>query len=212
MMGPFFQGAGIGAGLIIAIGGQNAFVLSQGIRGRYPILIPLICWICDIVLILAGTAGLGRLVAQSSRGMRLAAWGGALFLVVYGFRSLQSAIVGGQLEGDAAAVSSLQSAVLTTLAVTLLNPHVYIDTVLLLGSLSGQYADAGRYFFAAGAIFSSFAWFFALSLGARFLAPCFRRPMAWRVLDSTVCLTMWSIAVSLTYRDICCAFALIAQT
>lgn len=202
MLGPFIQGAGIGAGLIIAIGAQNAFVLSQGVRGRYPVLIPLICWFCDIVLILAGAAGLGGMLANHPRWMRMAAWGGAVFLVVYGFRSLQSALAGGRLESDDAAVLSVRAAVLTTLAVTLLNPHVYIDTVVLLGSLSGQHADPGRYYFAAGAICASFAWFFTLSLGARLLAPLFRRPLAWRVLDTAVCLTMWSIAVSLVYGDL----------
>lgn len=202
MLAPFIQGAGIGAGLIIAIGAQNAFVLSQGVRGRYPVLIPLICWLCDIILILAGAAGLGGLLAGHPRWMRLAAWGGAMFLTVYGFRSLRSAIAGGRLEDDPAAVLSLRAAVLTTLAVTLLNPHVYLDTVVLLGSLSGQYADPGRYVFAAGAIGASFAWFFTLSLGARLLAPLFRRRVAWRILDTAVCLTMWSIAVSLIYRDL----------
>ena len=201
-MGPFVQGAGIGAGLIIAIGAQNAFVLSQGVRGRYPVLIPLICWACDIVLILAGVAGLGALIATNPRWMRFAAWGGALFLSAYGLRSLRAAIAGGRLEGDDAAVPSLRAAVLTTLAVTLLNPHVYIDTVLLLGSLSGQQAGDARYHFAAGAIFASFAWFFSLSLGARLLAPCFRRPVAWRILDGAVCLTMWFIAASLVYPDL----------
>jgi L-lysine exporter family protein LysE/ArgO len=202
MLGPFIQGAGTGAGLIIAIGAQNAFVLSQGVRGRYPVLIPLICWMCDVVLILAGAAGLGGLLVANPRWMRLAAWGGALFLTGYGFRSLRSACSGGRLEDNAAAVSSLRMAILTTLAVTLFNPHVYIDTVVLLGSLSAQYAADGRYYFASGAISASFAWFFSLSLGARLLAPLFRRPLAWRVLDSAVCLTMWSIAVSLVYRDL----------
>lgn len=201
MPGPFIQGAAVGAGLIIAIGAQNAFVLSQGVRGRYPVMIPLVCWICDVVLIIAGAAGVGRLLAGNPQWMRLAAWGGAMFLAVYGFRALRAAFAGGRLEGDAEAVPSFRAALLTTLAVTLLNPHVYIDTVLLLGSLSGQHADAGRYWFAGGAISASFAWFFTLSLGARLLAPLFRRPLAWRILDSAVCLTMWSIAVSLVAGD-----------
>lgn len=203
MLGPFIQGAGVGAGLIIAIGAQNAFVLSQGVRRRYPLLIASICCCCDGVLILAGMAGLGKAVSTHPQWMRLAAWGGAAFLLVYGFRSLQAAVAGGSLEaGGGTRVATVRAAVLTTLAVTLLNPHVYLDTVVLLGSLSGQFAGAGRYAFAAGAIMASFFWFFSLSLGARLLAPLFRRPVAWRVLDSLVCLTMWSIAASLVVRNL----------
>ena len=197
MIGPFLQGAGVGAGLIIAIGAQNAFVLSQGVRRNYPLLIALICWWCDCVLILAGMAGLGKAVSTHPQWMRVAAWAGAAFLLVYGFRSLRSAMAGGQLDTNGAGVATARAAVLTTLAVTLLNPHVYLDTVVLLGSLSGQFAGAGRYAFAAGAIMASLVWFLSLSLGARLLAPIFRQPAAWRILDSLVCLTMWGIAASL---------------
>ena len=189
----------MGAGLIIAIGAQNAFVLSQGVRRNYPLLIALICWWCDCVLILSGMAGLGKAVSTHPQWIRLAAWGGAVFLMVYGFRSLRSALAGGHLETSNAPVGTARAAVLTTLAVTLLNPHVYLDTVVLLGSLSGQFQGAGRYAFAAGAILASFVWFFSLSLGARLLEPLFRRPVAWRVLDSLVCLTMWCIAASLVF-------------
>lgn len=199
MLGPFLQGAGVGAGLIVAIGAQNTFVLSQGVRRNYPLLIALICWWCDCVLILAGMAGLGSAVSTHPQWMRLAAWGGAAFLLVYGLRSLRSAIIGGHLETGDATIGTARAAVLTTLAVTLLNPHVYLDTVVLLGSLSGQFPGAGRYAFAAGAIMASFVWFISLSLGARLLAPFFRRSMAWRMLDSLVCLTMWSIAASLVF-------------
>jgi L-lysine exporter family protein LysE/ArgO len=207
MLGPFIQGAGVGAGLIIAIGAQNAFVLSQGVRRSYPLLIAAICWWCDCVLILAGMAGLGQAVSTHPQWMRLAAWGGAAFLLVYGFRSMQAALAGGRLETGGPSVITARAAILTTLAVTLLNPHVYLDTVVLLGSLSGQFAGAGRYAFAAGAITASFVWFFSLSLGARFLAPLFRRPVAWRILDSLVCLTMWAIAASLVIQALRPAWA-----
>lgn len=203
MIGPFLQGAGVGAGLIIAIGAQNAFVLSQGVRRRYPLLIALICWWCDCVLILAGTAGLGQAVSMHPQWMRLTAWGGTAFLLIYGFRSLKAALAGGHLETDGAPVVTARAAVLTTLAVTLLNPHVYLDTVVLLGGLSGQFAGTGRYAFAAGAIMASFVWFLSLSLGARLLAPLFRRPVAWRVMDSLVCLTMWGVAASLLFQNWC---------
>jgi L-lysine exporter family protein LysE/ArgO len=202
MIGPFFQGVGVGGGLIVAIGAQNAFVLSQGVRGRYPVLIPSICWICDLILILVGMGGLGHMVSGTPQLMRLAAWGGAVFLVVYGWRSLRSALAGGSLQVRDDATASMRSAVMTTLAVTLLNPHVYLDTVVLLGAISGQFAGIGRYSFGAGAITASFVWFFSLSLGARLLAPLFRRPLAWRILDSAVCLTMWGIAASLITHDL----------
>ena len=201
MLGPFIQGAGVGGGLIIAIGAQNAFVLSQGVRRRFPLVIPTICWLCDCVLILAGVCGLGGAVSGNPLWMRLTAWAGAGFLMIYGLRALQTALAGGRLEsGSGTPAGSVRAAILTTLAVTLLNPHVYLDTVVLLGSLSGQFAGSGRYAFAAGAIMASFLWFFSLSLGARLLAPIFRRPVAWRVLDSLICLTMWSMAASLVYR------------
>jgi len=202
MLGPFIQGAGVGAGLIIAIGAQNAFVLSQGVRRSYARLIPAICWLCDCLLILAGMGGLGKAVSTHPQWMRTAAWGGAIFLLFYGFRSLRAAIGGASLKAAGGTpVATARAAVFTTLAVTLLNPHVYLDTVVLLGALSGQFAGAGRYAFAFGAITASFVWFFSLSLGARFLAPLFRRPMAWRILDSLVCLTMWTIATSLIVQN-----------
>ena len=197
MIEAFLKGFGVGAGLIIAIGAQNAFVLSQGVRRSYPLLIALICWFCDCVLITAGVAGLGKIISTHPGWMRLTAWGGAAFLIVYGFRSLRSALAGGHLETNGGSLATTREAVLTTLAVTLLNPHVYLDTVVLLGSLSGQFVGTGRYAFAAGAIFASLAWFLSLSLGARLLAPLFRKRIAWRILDSLVCLTMWGIAVSL---------------
>ncbi len=202
MLGPFLKGFGVGAGLIIAIGAQNAFVLSQGVRRNYPLLIAFVCWCCDVVLIMAGAAGLGKIISTHPAWMRLAAWGGAAFLLVYGFRSFRSALAGGHLETNGAEVTTARAAVLTTLAVTLLNPHVYLDTVVLLGSLSGQFPGAGRLAFAVGAIFASLVWFLALSLGARLLAPLFRRPIAWRILDSLVCLTMWGIALSLIHQSL----------
>ena len=208
MLGPFIQGAGVGAGLIIAIGAQNAFVLAQGVRRTYPILIPSICWLCDCLLILAGISGLGKAVSTHPQWMRLAAWGGAIFLLVYGFRALHSAMAGASLEESGGMpAATARAAIFTTLAVTLLNPHVYLDTVVLLGALSGRFAGTGRYAFAAGAIMSSFIWFFSLSLGARFLVPLFRRPVAWRILDSLVCLTMWTIAASLVIQTLRPAWA-----
>lgn len=197
MFMQFAQGFGIGGGLIVAIGAQNAFVLSQAVRKNYILIIPLICITCDAVLIAAGVSGVGKAVASNPGFAKLAAWGGAAFLFWYGARAFRSALAGGRLEADEAAAPTLKAAVLATLAVTLLNPHVYLDTVILMGSVSGQYSRDGRIFFGIGAVCASILWFFSLSLGGQFLAPLFRRPVAWRVLDGLVCVVMWTIALSL---------------
>jgi L-lysine exporter family protein LysE/ArgO len=197
MFAPFLQGFGTGGGLIVAIGAQNAFVLSQGVRGRHALVVALICILCDAVFITAGIAGVGAAVAANPALTSWVTWGGAGFLFVYGWGALRSAMRGGSLAtGDPTALS-LKAAVLTTLAVTLLNPHFYLDTVILLGGLSGQFRGESRLLFWGGAISASVTWFFALSMGGRLLAPLFTRPISWRILDSLVCLTMWGIATSL---------------
>lgn len=202
MLVPFIQGAGVGGGLIIAIGAQNAFVLSQGVRRNHALPIALVCGFCDAVLILLGVSGVGTLVASNPLLGQIAAWGGALFLLWYGMRSLQSALRGGALEADKTSSQSLPAALGATLAVTLLNPHVYLDTLVLLGGISGQFSVDERYLFGAGAMTASFVWFFTLSLGAGLLAPLFRHPLAWRVLDTLVFLTMWGIALSLLWGEL----------
>jgi len=201
MIIPFLQGFGISAGLIAAIGAQNAFVLSQSVRRNHHMMIALICSLCDAILITVGIAGVGTLVASRPFLMQLAAWGGAAFLFWYGTGALRSALRGGKLEDDAQTVSTLRSVIWATLAVTLLNPHVYLDTIVLMGSVSGQFAGSGRLWFGAGAMTASFIWFFSLSMGGQMLAPLFRRPLAWRVLDGLVCITMWGIAFSLLMAE-----------
>ena len=198
---PFLQGFGISGGLIAAIGAQNAFVLSQSVRRNHHMVIALICSICDATLIAVGIGGMGTLVASRPFLMQLAAWGGAAFLFLYGLRSFCSALRGGRLETDTETVSTLGSIICATLAVTLLNPHVYLDTIVLMGSVSGQFAGTGRIWFGAGAMTASFIWFFSLSLGGQMLAPLFQRPLAWRVLDGLVCVTMWGIAFSLLMAE-----------
>jgi len=197
MLVQFVQGFGLGGGLIVAIGAQNAYVLSQAVRRNYLLIIPVICIVCDAVLIVAGVSGVGTIVASSPQLTGLATWGGAAFLFWYGARALRSALKGGHLEANQVAAPTLKAVVAATLAVTLLNPHVYLDTVILLGSVSGQYEQSGRVLFAAGAISASILWFFSLSIGGRMLAPLFKRPLAWRVLDGLVCGVMWTIGVSL---------------
>ncbi|MBU1342774.1 MAG: LysE/ArgO family amino acid transporter [Proteobacteria bacterium] len=196
MLLTFLKGFGAGSGLIIAIGAQNAFVLSQGVKKNHTIVIPLICAICDALLIALGVSGMGILIASSKSLSLIAGIGGAGFLFFYGIRSFRSAFSGGSLSANQKVESSLKTAILTTFAVTLLNPHVYIDTIILLGSISSQFQPPGHLFFGAGAVMASFIWFFALSLGGRMLAPLFARQFSWRILDTLVGMVMWAIALS----------------
>jgi L-lysine exporter family protein LysE/ArgO len=182
----------------MAIGAQNAFVLRQGLARAHVFAVCLTCALSDAVLIAAGVAGFGTLA-------RLAPWletamrfGGAGFLVVYGALALRSAWRGGgvlQAEGAARAPGRLGPTLATVLAFTWLNPHVYLDTVVLLGAVSAQYE--ARALFGLGAVCASFTFFFALGYGARLLAPVFARPRAWQVLDVVIGLTMWAIAAKL---------------
>lgn len=191
------QGMAVGAGLIIAIGAQNAFVLSQGIRRHHHWLVAAICCSCDALLIAIGVAGVGAAVAAAPPLQTAAAWGGALFLFAYGARALRRALANNSLQADERRPGSVKKVVLTTLAVTLLNPHVYLDTVVLLGAISSQFPAEARLVFALGACSASVLWFFSLSLGGVMLAPVFARPGAWRWLDLFVGVTMWMVAVSL---------------
>ena len=194
---PFLHGFGTGGGLIVAIGAQNAFVLSEGVRGNYHIPIALVCIVCDALFITLGVLGVGTSVNAHPVLSRWVAIGGAVFLFFYGYGSLRSAIRGGRLETNDRAVKSLGAAILTTLAVTLLNPHFYLDTVILLGGISSQFQDQNRLLFWAGSICASSLWFISLSTGGRILAPLFQKPVSWRILDTIIWLTMWTIALSL---------------
>lgn len=197
-MVAYWQGVGTGAGLIIAIGAQNAFVLSQGVRKQHNWLVAFICSFCDAGLIFLGAAGVGTAVASNQLLKEVAGWGGALFLFYYGFSALRAA-VGDEILGDNCdeKYSSRWAVTMATLAVTLLNPHVYLDTLVLIGSLSGQFEGEGRFLFAFGASSASLLWFFTLSLGGVILAPVFRNRTAWRILDVFVCITMWFIAIQI---------------
>lgn len=202
MIAPFIQGFGTGGGLIVAIGAQNAFVLSQGVRRNHHLTIALICIICDAVFITAGVAGFGAAVSNNPTLSQWVTWGGAGFLIFYGLGSLRSALRGGRLDTSDRAVRSLRAAIITTLAVTLLNPHFYLDTVILMGSVSSQFHGEGRLYFWIGAVSASTLWFISLSLGGQMLAPLFRKQISWRILDSLVCVTMWTIAVLLIMHGI----------
>lgn len=197
MLFPFLKGFGTSAGLIIAIGAQNAFVLSQGVKRNHHVVIPFICSVFDALLITVGILGVGTAVASHPVLTQATAWGGAAFLFWYGAGSFRSAMKGGSLEAGDGGPTPLKKAVLATLAVTLLNPHVYLDTLVLMGGISGQYPLAQRPWFGVGAATASVTWFFALSLGGNLLAPLFKKRAAWRILDTLVGLTMWGIACSL---------------
>lgn len=194
---PFFTGLATSASLIIAIGAQNAFVLSQGVRREYHWPIAGVCGLLDTILIAFGIAGMGVLISNSPLLFTLITWGGAIYLLWYGANALHSALNPDTIEVRHGCPKSQRSALVTTLALSLLNPHVYLDTVVLLGGIGGRYPEQGRYWFGAGASLFSFIWFFSLSLGAFWLAPLFRKPIAWRVLDGLVCLMMWTLAVLL---------------
>ena len=201
-MNIFLQGMGVGAGLIIAIGAQNVFVLSQGIQKQYHWLIALICSMSDVLLIFAGVAGVGRFVAGNHALQTGAAWLGALFLGWYGLRALVRAAGDTSLQRRTGTDANLRIIVVTALALTFLNPHVYIDTILLLGSIGGQYQAGDRYLFALGASLSSIVWFFALSFGGALLAPIFQHHISWKILNVLVCASMWLIAAQLIHLQL----------
>ncbi|MEP2715258.1 LysE/ArgO family amino acid transporter [Pseudophaeobacter sp.] len=189
-----FAGFGLGFSLILAIGAQNAFVLRQGLRQQHVFWVCLACAGSDALLIAAGVLGFGTLAQALPWFETVMRFGGAAFLIWYGARSLRAAWIGGEaLEAEVGKAEQLLLPVLTTvLALTWLNPHVYLDTVVLLGSISAQYPDP--LVFGVGAIISSFTFFFSLGYGASLLAPIFARPRAWQLLDVFVGLTMWAIA------------------
>jgi L-lysine exporter family protein LysE/ArgO len=196
-LGAAIAGFALGGSLIVAIGAQNAFILRQGLRREHVFVLCLICALSDAVLIAAGVAGLGTLVAQSGRALTMVTAGGALFLLAYGVRSFLRALRPAALEASEDAPRRLGPAIAACLAFTFLNPHVYLDTVLLIGSLSARHEGVARFGFAAGAAGASFAWFFGLGYGAALLQPVFASPRAWRLLDIGIGIVMWAIAARL---------------
>lgn len=197
MLSAAISGFLLGASLIIAIGAQNAFVLRQGLLREHVFVLCLICSLSDAVLIAAGVGGLGTLVAQSPRLILLVTIGGSLFLLSYAFLAFRRAMRPEVLKAAREEEGSFGKAVAACFAFTFLNPHVYLDTVLLIGSLSAQFPGFARLAYGVGAATASFAWFFGLGYGARLLQPIFARPAAWRVLDVVIGLVMASIALRL---------------
>ncbi|WP_155371057.1 LysE/ArgO family amino acid transporter [Catellatospora vulcania] len=181
--------------LIVAIGSQNAFVLRQGLRREHVLPVVVTCATADALLIAAGVGGLGSLVADRPGLLAAIRWGGAAFLLGYAVLAARRALRPGRLDARDGVATPLRATLLTCLAFTFLNPHVYLDTVLLLGGLAVR--DPSRWLFAAGAALASVVWFTALGAGARRLAPVLARPVTWRVLDGVIAVTMALIAAGL---------------
>ncbi len=192
-------GLGAGLSLIIAIGAQNAFVLRQGIRGEYVGLVVLVCTISDMALIAAGIFGIGALVRALPGVVVVIRLAGAAFLLAYGVLAAKRALRPGTLTSGTQPRASGRHAVLATaLALTWLNPHVYLDTVLLLGTLANQHGGQ-RWWFGAGAALGSVLWFTALGFGARLIRPVFAKPGAWRVLDGAIAAVMVFLAARMVF-------------
>lgn len=195
MLPVLLTGLVTGLGLIVAIGAQNAFVLRQGIRREHVGTVIVVCALADLLLIGLGTAGVGSLVASRPALLKVITWLGAAYLLWFAARSLRSALRPAALTAKTAPTSR-GSVLITTLSLTFLNPHVYLDTVLLLGTLGASYGT-DRWWFAAGAGLGSIAWFTALGLGARALSGPLSSPRTWRIVDLLVAVVMTALAIKL---------------
>lgn len=193
----FLSGLGLGAGLIMAIGAQNLHVLRTGLRREHVGITVLACIVVDATLIALGVAGMGAAVQASPALLSVAKWGGAAFLLWYGIRSWRAVFASAALKAAPdAARSSARHALASVLALSLLNPHVYLDTVVLLGAIGGSFAPPERPAFALGAMCASVLWFSALGYGATRLSPLFAKPVAWKWIDAIAGTTMLALSAS----------------
>lgn len=199
MLLPILQGFGVGLALIIAIGPQNAFVISQGLKRQHVFVTALVCTLADVVLISIGVGGLGSLLALHPLMIEAARWFGAIFLMGYGIKSFYSAIKPAVLSANdiTQQTVSVRKIVFTLLALSFLNPHAYIDAIILIGSIASQHHGIARPLFGVGAVIASVIWLFSIAYGARILTPLFKKQSAWRVLDVFVGVVMLTIAASL---------------
>ncbi|WDE13424.1 LysE/ArgO family amino acid transporter [Thalassomonas haliotis] len=195
---PFIQGFGLGASMIIPIGAQNSFIINQGIKRNHHLIAATICIICDISLFMLGVFGGGELIGANDLLFTLISWGGILFLLGYGALSLKAAIRASttvnQQDGE---LQSFKGVILTTLAVTLLNPHVYLDTVVILGSVSSQFSAAEKPWYLFGLVLASILWFYGLSVFAAKFSPVLGRKKVKQGIDIAIAVIMWLIAWSL---------------
>ena len=187
-----------GLSLIIAIGAQNAFVIKQGLLRQHVFLIVLICAISDAVLIFLGTGGLGALVQSNQGLLEVIRWFGVAYLTWFGIKSVKSAFTNQSLEASESPTVSALKVATTALALTWLNPHVYLDTVILLGSVANQF-DSNRWYFAIGASVASVLWFTVIGFGARAASKYMSRTIFWKILDSLIAVVMFSIAITLAF-------------
>lgn len=187
--------------LIVAIGAQNAYVLKQGILGKFIVPIIIFCTLSDMLLISLGIFGFGFILQSAPWLLEVLRWGGGLFLLWYGFSAARRSLHPGSLKVDASTEGpqTLGKAIAIAAAMTYLNPHTYIDTVVLLGSLANQHGEEGRWAYYAGAITGSFLWFTGLGLGARFLRPLFASKKSWRILDGVIALIMFYLAFKIMF-------------
>jgi L-lysine exporter family protein LysE/ArgO len=198
---PALFGLLTGLSLIVAIGAQNAFVLRVGIAGRNRIIAPVvvICAVSDAVLILAGVAGIGAIIQRLPVALIIIRVVGAGFLIVYGLLAARRVFRPQKLDAAPPRELRVSTAALTALALTWLNPHVYLDTLILLGSIANQQGDVARWWWASGAILGSVVWFGLLGFGARLLRPFFARPRSWQILDAIIAIVMIAIGIRIAF-------------
>ncbi len=196
MTSPLLVGFLTSFALIAAIGAQNAFVLRQGIRREHVLAVVSVCAVSDLLLITAGIAGIGAVITAHPNTVTVAKIGGAAFLFGYGAMAARRALKSASMAPAQNGSTRLISVLLTCLAMTFLNPHVYLDTVVLLGTLANQHADS-RWLFGIGAVTASVVWFFSLGFGARRLAGLFATPLTWRILDGLIAAAMIGLGISL---------------
>ena len=187
-----------GLSLIIAIGAQNAFVIRQGLTKQHVLLVVLICAVADAILIVLGVLGLGALISGLPWLLEIVRWFGVAYLTWFGIKSLRSAFKVQSLDASGAQSAGAKTVVLSVLGFTFLNPHVYLDTVILLGSIGNQFGP-DKWWFALGAVVSSFVWFSSIGFGAKAASRFMAKPVFWKVLDLLIAAVMFSIAILLAF-------------
>jgi len=196
----FSSGILSGLALIIAIGAQNAFVIRQGLQRQHVLTVVLFCAISDALLIAAGTAGLGKVIESAPEVLEIVRWFGVTYLIFFGLKSLRSACRHNTLTLEQGNLVSRKRTILTVLGLTFLNPHVYLDTVIFLGSIANQF-PADKWFFSAGAMTASFLWFFFIGFGSKMAARFMVKVVFWKVLDLAVAIIMFTLATYLTFYN-----------
>jgi L-lysine exporter family protein LysE/ArgO len=196
----FSSGVLSGFALIIAIGAQNAFVIRQGLQRQHVLTVVLFCAISDALLIAAGTAGLGKVIESEPEVLEIVRWFGVTYLIFFGLKSLRSAFRHNTLTLEQGNLVSRKRTILTVLGLTFLNPHVYLDTVIFLGSIANQF-PADKWFFSAGAMTASFLWFFFIGFGSKMAARFMVKVIFWKVLDLAVAIIMFTLATYLTFYN-----------